>query len=872
MFKNGVLTKFKMYNRTFKITSNKSKNKQIWGYLISFLIPFAVFMIYFAFQKFNVLTVDLGQQYVDFLSYFRQNLFTNPGKLIYNFSNGLGGSMLATDAYYLLSPTNLLLFLFPKSLLPVAIYLIIGVKFGLAGLSSYHYWRRQNIFLSLAASTSYGLSGYMIANYFNLMWLDSIILLPLLIQAIDRLFEQKKNHLILITFALWITNFYTGFMTLLFGFLYFISKVFFQSKKLRLPLFLTYLKNSILASFLSSFVLLPVFFELLSGKASTSVKWTLSWQFPLQEELTKLTTGAYSFHEMEAGMPNIYMTSSFLLLAICYFFSTALSWKKKVANGLLLVFLVLSLSFTPLVLLWHLGQFPVWYPGRFSFILIFFCLVLGMKFLAAKQKLPLWTKIVIGILSIALVSYWYFVQSEITFLTETTLALSTLFITLALIFLFFIFTEHKFDKIFLFVIVLLEASINLAFSLNSLSFQKNSDYQNFAINSQKTTQYLEKHDPQLYRFEKTFYRSDDDPFTANYNGISNFNSVTNQKVLNFLSNLGYLHNSNSFTNNGGTALTDALLGIKYYLEPNVNNQIAKNKRLEFNNDNHRMDLDSYAIQKEFKQLVLVKNSRALPLVFLSPETNQKVKFYVDQPIHNQIVLFRQITNTSVNLFNSVTIPQPTLYNVHRDKMNQTENNDLFTINKKKVQGEVHYLLKINTNDAYYLEIPNGLDDLNANLYVNNNQVDLSVRDGQTHLISLDHNQKGTKISINFVLKQQYLDLSQIKIFRLNTIKMTQILNRFNKNQPKIKQTTALSLSSNAFSTKQDKRLLTTIPYSKNWLIFDRGKKLTVKSYLGTFLSANLSKGKHQLTFIYVPWVFIVGILLSLVSLIILKLI
>ena len=52
------------------------------------------------------------------------------------------------------------------------------------------------------------------------------ILLPVLLDAIDKLFEQKKHYfyLIMITFLLWLTNFYTGVMVLFFGLLYFNSK------------------------------------------------------------------------------------------------------------------------------------------------------------------------------------------------------------------------------------------------------------------------------------------------------------------------------------------------------------------------------------------------------------------------------------------------------------------------------------------------------------------------------------------------------------------------------------------------------------------------------------------------------------------------
>ncbi len=129
--------------------------------------------------------------------------------------------------------------------------------------------------------------------------------------------------------------------------------------------------------------------------------------------------------------------------------------------------------------------------------------------------------------------------------------------------------------------------------------KKNGDYRNFSTNTTQVTNYLWKNDHTLFRTEKNFYRSDDDPFTANYYGLSNFNSISNQKVINFMGALGYMHNNNSYTNYGGTPVSDALLGVKYYIEPNyVGDSVKHNQQMVYNNANHRLDLSNYTIKKK----------------------------------------------------------------------------------------------------------------------------------------------------------------------------------------------------------------------------------------------------------------------------------
>ena len=124
------------YFTTLKLNVNKEKVL----YLISCVLPGLIFLSYFFYTQNGVLTVALGQHCIVFVAFFKSNLFTHPLRLIYSFANGLGGSMLATDAYYLFSPFNLLLFLAPQRFLPEMVLIIIAIKIATAGLTSYYYW------------------------------------------------------------------------------------------------------------------------------------------------------------------------------------------------------------------------------------------------------------------------------------------------------------------------------------------------------------------------------------------------------------------------------------------------------------------------------------------------------------------------------------------------------------------------------------------------------------------------------------------------------------------------------------------------------------------------------------------------------------
>lgn len=113
---------------------------------------------------------DMNGQYIDYLAYLRA-MPSNGNDFFYTFSKNMGGDMAGFSAYYLLSPLNILLFLFPAASLHSAVALLLLVKIGLCGVSfqifiSNLYGKNVKAFLF---STSYALMAYNVVYYFNIM-------------------------------------------------------------------------------------------------------------------------------------------------------------------------------------------------------------------------------------------------------------------------------------------------------------------------------------------------------------------------------------------------------------------------------------------------------------------------------------------------------------------------------------------------------------------------------------------------------------------------------------------------------------------------------------------------------------------------------
>lgn len=848
------------------INQVKTYFKNRYLYWLSFLLPTCIFASYFLYRGQEILTVDLGQQYIDFLSFYKTNLFSNPLNFIFTFSNGLGNSLIGTSAYYLNSPFNLLVLLFSHSSLPTAILLVISLKIGTIGLSSFFYFQKffkgDNKIFALAASLAFALSGFVVSYNLNLMWLDSLILLPLLFDSIDKLFEQKKHYfyLTMITFLLWLTNFYTGFMVLFFGLLYFITTLInhFFSRKI----IFCYLAKSFLGTTLAAFVLLPAFFEILNGKIQSDTTLSLGFQFAPYQALDKLAIGAFNFTEMEKGLPNIFLTSIFTLLCLLYFINRHFSLKEKFTSAILLLFLFFSFSFNPLVLLWHLGQYPVWYPARFSFIFSFYAIYLGVQVIAHTHKFNFTSKIVTLLLVISLSIFLLLNIHQKEFLDQTNILLTILFLLCGL--LIILFFNYKWIPVIVFGIVGLEVSINLVASLDNISYQKNFDYTNFTNNVSQSTAYLHKYDSGLYRTEKTFTRSDDDPFSNDYYGVSNFNSISDRAAINLVDSLGLENNDNSFTNNFATPLSDSLLGIKYNIVPIKNRRnLPEKEQVVFTSAFYRPDLVKNTVVKSFEQLQIRKNSSALPLIFISP-THEKLTFYSNTPATNQNNLFNSIVGQKYDLFNSLYLTNPSKLKNTKHSKNLNEYNK---INKNKT-ATITFDISSFQKGPYYLELPSSLTTSITSIIINNHKLNNDDLGISTKLLNIGYYSTNTPIKIVFNLNTENINLNGIRILQFKEDEFNKIIRKFNQKQPITHQTSPISLKLD-YTTQKNETLNSTIPYSKNWLIFDNNKLLKKQKFAHTFLSASLKKGTHHLTLIYVPIAFIIGIIISLISVIIL---
>lgn len=367
------------------------------------------------FTPFGVNTpavTDAKLQYLDLFAYCR-DVLTGQNTAQYTFSNMLGGSAVAIWAYYLASPFNLLVLLFPKEQMNLFLEVLITVKLSAASaafarMADRRFGGRIRSSLVLVLSVSYGLMQYTLAQGSNVMWLDGVILLPFIVLGVHKTVtgrgKSRKGRTagalsLAVPAALSvIVNWYTGGINYLFSFVWFIyeearaaagkgntggQKAKGNGKadnggKVRSD-FLLYLAAMGTGLLLASFLFVPSVMAMRNGKGAgwnPMQYWgQISWGFR-GNPFTAVRS--YRIGEIsDSSRVSLFCGSLALFGTAAYFLSGRISRREKAAGAGLCLFAVMSYFWEPLFCLFSLFQYSDSYWYRYGYLGSFVLLYLA---------------------------------------------------------------------------------------------------------------------------------------------------------------------------------------------------------------------------------------------------------------------------------------------------------------------------------------------------------------------------------------------------------------------------------------------------------------------------------------------------------------
>ena len=842
-------------------------------YTLSILIPavmiLAIFLLFTItpFGNRTWLTIDLGQQYVDFFSYYQDTLLHHPEQLFYSFSKSIGGEMVSLWAYYLLSPFNLLFLLIPSSAIAMGVSLLIFLKLvsctvSFAMLLDVKF--KQRNWTTLLFTLSYGFMSYLSANQFNVMWLDALIGLPLIILGVDALL-QKRNPLYYV-FPLSLTilsNYYTGYMICLFLGLYFpyayLTANDSFSWKSFIKQFGRFIVYSVLSVGLIMVILLPTFYSLLGSKGTaTTIAWSLKSEYNPLLMASKLFIGSFDFHEMQKGYPNIFVGSLAMFSFLCYFKEKKIARSQRLYALFIAIVLLISFNIEMFDKLWHAGQLPNWYSYRFSFLFSFWMVFLGYQWTLKKTAVGILETFVYFFLVLA--TSIGFILFPKDYLQGWQIALGFGLSMGILYGLILIGRGKRAHQKFLISFVVIELLLNSIITLSRLGYVMNSEFTAYQSSLQNWSTILLPAENEFYRSEKTMLRSKNDSLQVPTYGVSHFSSTFEKETEKFFDAIGVRQGTAYVNYSNGTLLTDALLGIK--------NTFIETTDATYNERWERKDLEDFSTIASFDEGHIVTNPNTLSIAYPMKAILKSMKVPTNHPItmQNQLANALSGTTSPKNIFTRVSY-ETTFENISGSPVVYQR----IQLKDNTQVGTITLTFTPETDDPIYLELAGTMGEEDLEMTLNGEPYAFYPVQSKPVLLSVAKNQKDQPQTLRITVKDEGFEFSKLNLYSLNTSLLNERLEQTKAQELKLETFSATHFSG-TIDVFEDSTVLTTIPYSTGWKVWVDGQEVETYKILDSLLGYTISKGTHRIEYRYTTPFLLEGSLVSLASLLLLSLI
>lgn len=589
----------------------------LWGFLIPALTVAAAFAGngVFPFGDHGVLIIDSLHQYLPFFTEFHEKL-VNADSLLYSFGGGLGYNFWATIAYYLASPLNFLVSLFPKENMMDVMAFFIVLKIGFCGYAMTWYFAQKDrgrSYYPIAFGTMFGLSSFLIGYYFNLMWLDSIAMLPFVMMGIERIVkgEGKKGLYCISLFYALYCNYYIGFMLCLFSCLYFLVQWISAKEITGKKIFrscITFAWYSLLAGGMAAIMLIPAFLGLgTTESAQNSFPWPLKFYV---ENLSQLTSH-FAFVEPiniaddQIGV-NAFCGTVTMLLASLYFLDKKRPKRERAAKLLLIALLYASFDINVLNFIWHGFHVQNGLPNRFAFIYIAMLLMVGYDVMTDLRRLS-WHRVAVACvppMGFAVYAAWTKLGEREVYVYAATLILLAVYSILLLVYRSRRRMSEYTFRVFFMSLTIVEMMATGVVGVCMNGTIGRSTY----LDEQKAYEAMieRRQDDSFFRSDIDSSRMRNENMFLGGNGVVLFSSTMPAATVDLCKSLGIEARTNKNGYNGFTKLTNDLFGVKYVVSHTDSDSLYQMTKVDYE-----------------EPLAMYQNPGVLPLGFMAnPEIKE----------------------------------------------------------------------------------------------------------------------------------------------------------------------------------------------------------------------------------------------------------
>lgn len=822
----------------------------------------------------SVLVLDLNGQYVSYYEMLKDAVWGDHS-LIYSWSRNLSGETMGMFGYYLASPFMWIVVLLPRTMMLGALEIMQLAKIGCCGLTfAYYLKKRKNAapYMQVIFSVSYALMTYIVVELMNPMWIDGMIWLPLIIFGIEKLVDEGKMLGLTASLAvMFISHYYIGYMIGFFSALYFVYYIFSRPNHIVAPHFikssLKFAASAVISVLTACIVIIPVYCSLRLGKFDFSTPSFLpNAQFSIFDLLTKLFANSYDTVRPE-GLPMIACGTATVILVPLFFLNSKISVKERISTGILMFAVFGSMYLSTVDIAWHGFQVPNWLPYRYSFTISFIMLIMAFR---ALENIDGVSFKEIGLTSFA----WIVVlavlkeqEHEEFYLWETVWFGVLTVVVFGLLISLFKKYNNLAMKIALAVVICLEIFENTMYTVFAIDcdvvYSKYSSYQDYFIDGRRVVDMIEEQDDTLFRMEKTFHRTVNDPMGMGFKGVSHSSSTMNTPVLKMLKSVGFGMQGHYTKYTGATLLTDSLFGIKYLMyKPDKITPSVDTKELNRQNYQNELKLPykSYELimtpDDTDCEISVYQNPYALGVGYMANKDVLDVTLDSNDPITNQQELLQGIIGSKTQkVFRR-------LYSYYTDTTNcstaTTGDHIWYTTTVPDKDSYIEFTLTIDSDQPLYAFFPT-IYQRQCNIWVKADSWDITnyafvdyFFTGEYYsILDLGTYEPGEKIKIRMTLANGEALFSDVLFYQLDVDEMAKIIDEIREGEWKLTEHTDTYLAGTV-TAKEDQMLFTTIPYEPGWTITVDGQEVEPVKVINSLIGIEVPAGEHTVTMKFWP--------------------
>lgn len=840
---------------------NKSLFQRVKLYAIPGLITCAVIVFIYVFKG----IWPFGANRIDYFDNMQQvaplyahlwDWMHGKASLWFDWYTGFGTNVsMSISAFSMLSPFNLLLYLFPRTLILESISILTLVKMIFMAVAMYAYinkkYNRLSYNMKVVFSLMYTFCGYTVlyGSCFT-PWMDIVALFPLLMLAYENMMQTgKKLFYIIMVAIIFIINYYLGAMSLVYIFLISGAYVLLMSKKEKIKEHAWNLGIGTVAGLgLSCFVLVPVMMQLSGSQRGGSGQGIVS-QYIGWIKSAIISDGQMAAFQRWMMLYGMAFAAAVIIMGLKKF--------KEEKNTIRYMISLLLISLLPIVveginLMWHFGSYNG-YTLRNGYIVAFTLITVAAYFAqrmfeeVTADKKQLVKQLVIFVVAAAVYAVIY------NIIPSNDIILAAFILFIAIFIAAFIFYNKKlkkdgigFDFNTIIAIVAIEVFIGAYSLIGPPKFYEYEPYQ-YGDYVQAANEVKDSLDIEESVTDRIV--NPDISLNANYplilrrSAMSSFTAALQSDTQSYSKKFGYSKYFLWLLDSGGTVFTNSLFHVTQAV--NVN----------------ELDSQMYTAVRSDGDYTLYDANYKLPFAMSVNKNITRQDFSGNwEDLHN--IFYKALTNDTQDIVNGMSYTKKESsvireYNVRADGKQAVYIN-IVDVNNRNTDANASWIISsmhIYVNGEAVL-VPT-LGDVKNTAYFtdyNNNLVYLGTFENENFTIRVEYDDPW------------YLKVSEVSFAGLDMDKMQALVDKHADDYCETSYTSD-SLTVKLNGSGVNNMALIPVVYSDNWNVKVNGKKVKAKSVCGLFTGVDIHAGENVIEMTFEPKGKKAGMLISLTTLI-----